>query len=196
MVTFTYRPEAEWHPNHMRQTTTHYREWFRRQGVPFRYQWVLELTKRGVPHYHLLLWVPKGWSVPMADDRGWWPHGMTRTERCTGSGVGYLVKYATKGPVYRCGEDGALEETPLPPGARLFGVGGLDDLERLTTHRAGLPRWLAERTTARCGRVRGGWLDRTTGELLKSPYRLSWGVNADGSSFVLVTLVSATSQPD
>ena len=58
------------------------------------YVWVLELTKRGRPHYHVLFWLPKGVSMPKADKQGWWKHGMTRSGGH--SPVGYLCKYTSK----------------------------------------------------------------------------------------------------
>lgn len=47
----------------------------------FRYLWVGELTKRLVPHYHILIWIPRGVFIPKADKRGWWPHGHTQIQK-------------------------------------------------------------------------------------------------------------------
>ena len=46
------------------------REWARRKDIFIHYVWVLELTKRGRPHYHVLFWLPKGVSMPKADKQG------------------------------------------------------------------------------------------------------------------------------
>ena len=66
------------------------------KGIFIHYVWVLELTKRGRPHYHVLFWLPRGISMPKADKQGWWRHGMTNTVPAR-SPVGYLCKYTSKG---------------------------------------------------------------------------------------------------
>jgi len=141
-------------------------------------EWVIETTKRGVPHYHLLFWVPHGTRIPKPDESGHWPHGMSRIEVARRA-VGYIVKYATKGTDHE-----------LPRGARLFGCGG-DRSARHLAHRAGLPRWLRESASpgVRCIRVTGaGWLEVETGLTHRSPYELHWGRDPIG----LVTLTIAT----
>lgn len=168
MVTLTYASGVSWEAFQVERWCRLVRDWAKRRGVRARTQWVIELTKRGVPHYHALVWLPHDVFLPRSDKRGWWPHGMTRTEPAR-SCVGYLVKYASKGEnsVY-----------PLPKRCRLFGVGGRGEAERLITHRAGLPMWLAERTSdwERCSRaVGGGWFCRDTGEHFRSPFIVWWG---------------------
>lgn len=174
MVTLTYAPQVRWNSSHIAAFIDCVRKHLKRAGYAFRYQWVLELTKAGRVHYHALFWLPPGVMLPKPDQAGWWKHGMTRIERARRA-VGYIVKYASKG----CGNDQAI-----PKGARLFGVGVAADAaagERLIAHRAGLAAWLREATAGRCARVRGGWLDKETGEVLRSPFRLdisrdAWGV--------------------
>jgi hypothetical protein len=137
----------------------------------------LELTKKGVPHYHLLLWVPLDFRFPKPDDQGWWPHGSTRIERAE-KAAGYIVKYASKGDV----------ENPIPHGARLFGTGG-EPAAALARHRACLPRWLRVKVaTGRARRVTGvGWLAVDTGEIFQSPYIVDLhSLNSDGAPCVTV----------
>src|SRR5690606_13814726 len=55
MVTLTYRDDVEWTPKQVTGYLKAVREWYRRKhGQALRYVWVLELTKRGRPHYHVL----------------------------------------------------------------------------------------------------------------------------------------------
>ena len=96
MVTLTYREDVEWSPRQVSGYLKCVREWARRKAIFLHYVWVLELTKRGRPHYHVLFWLPKGVSMPKADKQGWWKHGMTRSEWAH-SPVGYLCKYTSKG---------------------------------------------------------------------------------------------------
>jgi hypothetical protein len=170
MVTLTYRDGVPWEPEHVSEVLQCYRMWMAREhGVPLVYCWVIELTKRARPHYHLLVWLPVGVLLPMADDRGWWRHGMTRTERARRP-VGYLVKYSSKGFVLS-------DDARLPRGARLFGCGGDGD-GALARHRATLPKWLQKRMPA--GRAMraagGGWVSCDSGEWWPSPFvmRIQW----------------------
>lgn len=174
LVTLTYRDDADWRASDIRGYVTALREWARRRRIAARYQWVLELTKRGRPHYHVLVWLPRGYSIPKPDRTGAWSLGLSRVERARNA-VGYLVKYATKGD---------LDRSALPRGARLCGTGGGGESEKLATHRAGLARWLdsALPAFARATRVaRVGWVDKDSGLIFRSPYELridrdSWGV--------------------
>jgi hypothetical protein len=178
MVTPTYAPGVDWHPKHITGLVNAFRDHFGyRSGKKLSYQWVMELTKKGVPHYHLLLWVPLDFRFPKPDDQGWWPHGSTRIERAE-KAAGYIVKYASKGDV----------ENPIPHGARLFGTGG-EPAAALARHRACLPRWLRVKVaTGRARRVTGvGWLAVDTGEIFQSPYIVDLhSLNSDGAPCVTV----------
>jgi hypothetical protein len=173
-LTLTYRSGVLWAPEHVSECVARIRKWCARRGVVARYQWVLELTRAGVPHYHVLLWLPRGLHLPKPDKAGWWTAGATRIERAR-SPVGYLVKYASKGfDAETAGE--------IPRGARLFGCSNAQD-ERHAVRRARLPVWLANITAdfqlpARVARV--GFVCRATGEVYRSPYRLEVVRGADG----------------
>ena len=120
MVTLTYAgTNADWRPEQVRDYLTHVRNWYAREtgGLKLSYVWVAELQQRGVIHYHAVFWMRKGVTMPRADDRGWWPHGMTRTEKAE-KPIGYLMSYLSK-----------IESKNImefPHGARIYGVGGLD----------------------------------------------------------------------
>ncbi len=164
MLTLTYRPEAQWDPRHVTQCIKAIREYLRRRGHPFRYVWVLENTKAGRPHYHLLIWLPRGLTLPKPDKRGWWPHGWTRIEWAR-SPVGYLAKYASKGD----------SGHGFPKGARLCGSGGLSLRARLERAWWMAPQWVKEHFSIEDRPARapgGGWMSRATGEHLPSPWRL------------------------
>lgn len=186
LLTTTYAPDSEWSPRHMSELMSHIRKYCARKGVQLRYQWVIELTKRGVPHYHVLMWVPHGFRLPKPDDRGWWPHGSTRIELAR-KAVGYLVKYASKG-----GDD-----MPIPDGARLFGVGG-EPAARFAAHRAGLPKWLnaiASPGTRVMRHTGVGWVEQDTGVVHTSPYSMYFHYTPDGCRLTVVERIGSCQGP-
>ena len=145
---------------HFRRATAK-RFGFKRSGL--RFLWVLELTKRLRPHYHLLCWLPTGISLPMPDKRGWWPHGLTRIEWARNA-VGYLAKYASKFTADTAGH--------MPKGMRTHSVGGLDSESKREL------RWWKAPTEARGAlgeladirKSKGGYFDKQTGEFWPSPW--------------------------
>lgn len=166
MVTLTYRPDSDWSADQIAIYIRHVRQWLKRKGHGCRYVWVFELTKAGRPHYHVLFWLPRGLTMPKADKRGWWRHGMTRTEWARHA-VGYLAKYASKGT-----------DDAIPKGVRLYGVGGLSVASRLNRAWWNLPtgvrRWgfPADKWRRAPG---GGWVCRAG--LRAGEWRPSqWGV--------------------
>ena len=179
-VTLTYRPGVLWSQGQVSAFIQRYSKWCARRGVVGRYQWVLELTRAGAPHYHVLLWLPKRLRVPKPDKSGWWSHGLSRIELAYRP-VGYLVKYASKG----FGGEGAGE---IPRGARLFGCGNGKE-ERHEVRRARLPVWLAERTEdfqlPRRVPYRG-FVCPQTEKVYRSPYRLDVVRDLDGRFVVIV----------
>lgn len=194
MVTLTYGPRATWEARHISQTLACLGEWARRhkrlRGLRLPYTWVLELTQAGVPHYHLLVWLPVGTQLPKFDRRGWWRHGHTRVEAARNA-VGYIAKYASKGVALTL-----LGE--VPRGARLSGRGGLPRqcMQAREARWWRLPGWLRERFPLAAARdpsmlglvrripaaIRGirdgsgrlfGWLSEA-GELLATPWASGW----------------------
>lgn len=124
LVTLTYRGDnRDWRPEHISTYLACVKRWFnRRTGRKgLRYAWVAELQQRGVIHYHIVFWLPKGLTMPKADKQGWWIHGMTNTKRATAP-VAYLMKYVSKVDSKNVGS--------FPHGARIFGLGGLDKTGR------------------------------------------------------------------
>lgn len=157
-LTATYRQDAMWNPRHISTLMQRVNEWCRRRGVEPRYVWCAEQHKSGRVHYHAILFVPRHLMLPKPDKQGWWPHGMTKIERCRKQSVGYLIKYATK-----CRD----VAKPWPKGCRLHGHGGLDLGERIRRSWWVLPRYIREQVEPehRCRRaVGGGWTSPVTGE--------------------------------
>lgn len=146
MVTPTYREDVDWQPNHIRELVRRLRDHFSRKGKKLHYQWVMELTKRGRPHYHVLIWVPKGMGLPHADRRRWWRQGLTRTEKARNP-VGYIAKYASKTGL--CDANGI--EFKYPKGARICGGGGLEVDANVELRWWMHARWLREAVTADLG---------------------------------------------
>lgn len=176
MVTLTYRDDVKWVPKQMTALTKHMREYARRCGFVFRYVWVLELTQRGRPHYHLLVWLPAGRSMPKPDKQGWWPHGKTRIEWAK-KPVGYIAKYASKGMDYE-------QSQLIPKGARLVGHGGLSVEGKTELRWWMLPTWVRDvfSEVADVRRIVGGFVNKETAEFLESPWKV---VFLGGSLFLL-----------
>ena len=170
MVTPTYRDSVDWRPNHLRDCLHRMREWGRRCGVKLRYTWVMELTRRGRPHYHVLVFVPRHLHLPNMDAKGWWTHGSTNTQVARNA-VGYLAKYASKA-FGNCDADSG-EEYLFPRGARICG-GTLLEPHQLPEWRYwAAPKWARDRVEPLTDikRASGGYLVMDTGELLRSPWR-------------------------
>lgn len=164
MVTLTYAPDREWKPQQISDLVRHVRQYLKRKGVEFRYVWVQEFTKRGRPHYHVLVWLPLGLTLPKPDKRGWWPCGMTKIEWARNA-VGYIAKYASK-----------ADSLQLPEkGAHMCGSGGLTGDALLEARWWKLPQWarVKVKPADRCKRRNGGGLlVQSTGEVLASPWRV------------------------
>ncbi|WP_422506157.1 rolling circle replication-associated protein [Stenotrophomonas sp. GZD-301] len=173
MLTTTYRNGSDAGPRDISETLKRVRGFFnravrlryRRHRPRFRYLWVGELTKAGVPHYHVLIWIPRGIFIPKADRAGWWPHGHTKIEKARNA-VGYLAKYASKFV-----PDMAAA---FPKGFRTHAVGGLGNESKREL------RWWKAPKSARdvlgaladIRKALGGYVDKITGEFWPSPWKV------------------------
>ena len=152
-VTLTYREVDGYRARHVAE---YIKALKRSVAFELRYVWVMELQQRGAPHYHIVLWIPKGEKIPLPDRSGQWPHGSTQVERAK-SPVAYIMKYASKG----------TETDSLPRGARICGGGGLERTGRQVVRWWLLPRYQRVRCTIEenVHRCRGGgWVSLVTGE--------------------------------
>lgn len=168
MLTLTYRQDERWVASQLGVLMTHVRKYAKRRGFPMLYVWALELTEKGRPHYHVLIWLPKGRTLPKPDKQGWWRHGSTRIEWARRA-VGYLAKYASKGI-----EDDQWKL--IPKGARMCGNGGLAAEQRIELRWWKLPTWVRDHwpEISDVLRVRGGYVKRPDGEFLASPFRVAF----------------------
>lgn len=166
MLTLTYRDGVEWDAKHIASLMNRCRDYLKRKhDAGLRYVWVAELQTRGAVHYHVLIWLPKGLSLPKPDKQGWWPHGSTRIEWVKNA-VRYVTKYATK-----------LEgkDVEFPPGLRIHGSGGLIPKERRLRAYLALPGWLRDQANPQVAYrpvEGGGYVDTETGEIFRSPWIL------------------------
>jgi hypothetical protein len=165
MLTLTYRPDVDWAPGQVSGVVRHIRQWLRRKGHDMRFVWVQEFTKRGRPHYHLLLWLPLGLTIPKPDKQGWWPCGMTKIEWARNA-VGYIAKYASKG-------DSLVQPAK---GARMHGNGGLTGDALIEQRWWKLPGWLrhdvkpSDRVRRALPGAGGGFIHPDSGEVYRSPW--------------------------
>ena len=179
MLTLTYAgTNRDWKPEHISRFLDGLRKWhYSRTGSKkLRYVWVAELQKRGVIHYHVLVWLDAGLTPPKPDqpwrNKGaWtapmWLHGMSNRIKAI-SPVAYIMKYASKG----------TSEGKFPHGARISGVGGLDETGR------GMRRWVLWPAYVQANsdiygdwkrKEGGGYFSPSTGEVLRSEFKPTGG---------------------
>lgn len=165
MLTLTYRPDVNWGAGQISALVRHIRQYLARKGIEMRHVWVMEFMKNGKEHYHMLLWLPLGVTLPKPDKRGWWPWGWTKIEWARNA-VGYIAKYASKG-------DSLAQPAK---GARMHGNGGLTGVALIEQRWWKLPGWLRDRVTPSDGVRRapagsgGGFVNPDTGEVYRSPW--------------------------
>jgi len=174
MLTLTYRgTNRDWRAEHISRYLDGLRKWhYSRTGCKkVRYVWVAELQDRGVIHYHVCVWLNDGLTPPKPDS-AWkkngqfqapmWAHGWSNRMQATHP-VAYIMKYATKG----------TSKGKFPHGARISGVGGLDEIGR------GCRRWVlwpayVQGNASISDKFRpapgGGYFNAETKELLRSEF--------------------------
>lgn len=137
MHTLTYADVDGWGARDMCPVTRHLRE----VGA-VGYVWVMELQKRGAPHYHLLALYPPNTRWRKLDaEPAIWTHGFTWVT----DGIRYpwyILKYIQKGVTSDTVRD-------YPKGARVYGIArrtitAMPDLVRRTYSRVHLPSWFRE----------------------------------------------------
>lgn len=171
-VTLTYANDGAWQAGHVGDFRRHVRDWFKRncKGTQMRMVWVMELTKRGRPHYHCMIWVRARDYFPNPHKAGWWPHGFAHvlsSKVHINRPVAYMAKYASK--------FNAEQAKHVPKGARLYGVCGA------TTEGKRVIRWWRAPMFARDAfggaadirKVAGGYVNRVTGEFLASEWKVT-----------------------
>jgi len=169
-ITLTYRSDAVWSARHITQVQKCYEMWAKRRSIKISIVWVMELTKNGVPHYHLLIWLPKGITPPMPDKQGWWKHGSTNATWLKKPSR-YIAKYFSKSP----SKDGTHD---FPKGARIYGHRGLSPMAMAVKRHYSLPLWLRKITEvgAKCTKLFGGWWYNAD---IDYSFRSPWVLNTD-----------------
>jgi hypothetical protein len=162
-IGLTYRPGCNYEPLHITHLVKCVRAWCDARAIQCRYIWVAEMQKRGVIHYHMLVFHPRRFQFPKPDKQGWWPHGSTNRSTGIKHAVAYMAKYMSKGDV-----------ASFPCGARTYGCGGLKGVAKLEMRWWKLPKWVREQVEPedRTKRVLGGFLKRSSGEILLSPWEV------------------------
>ena len=174
MLTLTYRgTNRDWRAEHISRYLDGLRKWhYSRTGCKkVRYVWVAELQDRGVIHYHVCVWLNDGLTPPKPDS-AWkkngqfqapmWAHGWSNRMQATHP-VAYIMKYATKG----------TSKGKFPHGARISGVGGLDEVGRGCRRWVLWPAYVQGNASIRDPfkpAPGGGYLNAETGELLRSEF--------------------------
>lgn len=164
-LTLTYCDATTFSRKHISAFLDCLRQALKRMGYSLPYAWVLECARQ--LHYHLIVWLPRGYTLDPAKLSKWWRWGSTWVESCRSVKAWgrYMAKFDSI--------------AKLPRSARLYGYGGLDGDGKLAVSRAALPRWLlvllpAGHRVRRC--LGGGWVDIVTGEVYRSPYVWTpWG---------------------
>ena len=169
MLTLTYAPDKTWGRTHIPTLQKKIRAWLRYRGHHYAFVWVCELQERGAPHYHLLIWVPRGIRLPKPDQCGWWPHGSTRIEKVE-KPIGYLTKYMSKN------QDSMHRYVK---GQRTHGSGGLNLAAKRERRWWMAPSYVRQKWPDFREDVRlapgGGWMSATSGEWIASPWRfVNW----------------------
>jgi hypothetical protein len=173
LLTFTYREGAAWNPRQISEALRRARQYCERRGWFFHCVWRFEFgSARGRPHYHVVVWLPRGVTLPKFDNQGWWPHGMTNAKWARRP-VGYIAKYAAAEASFPPGFSGTR-------GARWFGVVGLGAIGRLRARWRAAPgwvrKWIEEGDPLR--RLPGSWW-LIGAWRVRSPWRCK-GVDPDG----------------
>jgi len=164
-LTLTYRDTNQFTARQVTGLLKCLRQWGKRRGITLPYVWVLERgSLHGRLHYHVIVWLPPGLSLPKPDKQGWWPWGMTQIKRLKNP-VGYAAKYAGK------------DSDPPPKGARMHGCGGLVWADRLERAWWSAPKWVREIWPDPYDMPRrapgGGWCSKVSGEWRPSPYEIA-----------------------
>ena len=172
-IGLTYRPGEYWHALDIAFYLTKLRNWADRKGFKLVYLWVAELQERGAVHYHVMVKLPKGFTIPKPDKSGMWSHGSSCVEWVHLSGKHYMSKYAQKEEQKR---------GVFPLGLRLCGAGGLGPDARAWWTWLLSPRYVREETEPNDlpRRVAGGWRC-SDGYFIPTP----WAATFAGSGVVL-----------
>lgn len=171
-VGLTYADEDGYNPKDISVYMGKVRKWCDKHGIECRYVWVAEMQKRGVIHYHLIIFHPKRLNFPKPDKSGMWPHGSSNRRVGIKRAAAYMAKYMSKG-----------DAAAFPKGARTYGCGGLDGTGKVEMRYWKLPTWVRDIVNPSRPeilteipnvpkRVLGGFASVETGEFYASPWQV------------------------
>lgn len=157
-LTLTYADNSQFASDQISTFITYLRNKLGSLGYKLQYVWTLE--KALALHYHLTMWLPRGFRLTHKDLESRWPWGSTWIAAC--KSVPAWVKYISK----------HKDKDNLPAGAKIFAHGGLDHEGREAVRRAEVPHWLKSKlpTGAAPTRISGAWVDTGTGEIFECPW--------------------------
>lgn len=132
MVTLTYKTADQWQANHIRDYIKKTKERLGRGLIS--YAWVMELQKRGVPHYHILFVLQPYKRIRMPDKAGDWPYGASNVMVGVKT-LYYIVSYLKKD----------CEVTKdYPKGGRVFSVWVSDKELKEQVRQIMIPTWIVD----------------------------------------------------
>lgn len=157
-ITLTYAENSQFAHDQISTFIHYFRKKLSSMGYKFQYVWTLE--KATALHYHLTMWLPRGFRLTHKDLESRWPWGSTWIAAC--KSVRAWVRYISK----------REDKDNLPTGAKIFSHGGLDHEGKEAVRRADFPHWLKSTlpTEAAPARVSGAWVDTGTGEIFECPW--------------------------
>lgn len=165
LCSLTYKDVKGWKPEDITYFLNRVRTYLYRRDIKLIYCWVAELQKRGALHYHIIIWLPKGFKLPKFQRFGWWNHGFT-DQKVAKKGVGYLMKYISK----------TETKNKFPKNVRIYGFGGVSSVIRQKVRFYRSPQWIRNeilddgRDYKSCDirRYKGGRVDLMTGQFFES----------------------------
>ena len=180
LITLTYPDNSFWNPKHISDFINHARNYAARHwGEKLRYVWVAETTKKGVIHYHVLVWLPRSKKLPKPDKQGWWPHGLSEISSVQKGVYNYLLKYISKGSDAMGLGLSSETKSGRRQAARMFGYGGLPPKARELISYQMLPAYIKDIFGCipfgqKIERVKGGWEWKEGKVFVKSNWEGMW----------------------
>jgi hypothetical protein len=91
-ATLTFANNSQFEPKHISRFLDMLRRALKTRGARLQYVWTIECAAR--LHYHLLLWLPRDFKLPLEKMSKWWPYGSSWLENCRSPSA--WLKYIAK----------------------------------------------------------------------------------------------------
>jgi hypothetical protein len=150
LITLTYPDNSFWSPKDISAFVNKLRMYAKRKmGLDtLRYAWVAETTKKGIIHYHLVVWHPRNKRFPRPDDQGWWKH-ISNISGVRKGVYSYMRKYLSKGCAHPLGFPvHSVDKLGRRRVARMFGMGGMSLKQRAFLNWQMLPSYIKDHFVA------------------------------------------------